>query len=77
MKKREFNTGSRNEQCEETGAVRARRGGVEVKGMEGNTLRIQYHGACGGYATSTTGTLKYIETQLKQQLHSDLTVQPV
>ncbi len=52
-------------------------GGVEVKGMEGNTVRIQYHGACGSCATSTTGTLKYIETQLKQQLHSDLTVQPV
>ncbi len=52
-------------------------GGVEVKGMEGNTVRIQYHGACGSCATSTTGTLKYIETQLQQQLHSDLTVQPV
>ena len=52
-------------------------GGVEVKGIEENTVRIQYHGACGSCATSTTGTLKYIQTQLQQQLHPEIEVQPV
>lgn len=52
-------------------------GGVEVKGLQDNVVRIEYHGACGSCATSTTGTLQYIQTQLKQQLHSDLTVKPV
>ena len=52
-------------------------GGVEVKGIEGNNVRIHYQGACGSCPTSTTGTLQYIQTQLKQQLHQDLTVQSV
>ncbi len=52
-------------------------GGVEVKGIEDTVVRIQYHGACGSCATSTSGTLQYIQTQLKQQLHSGLTVKPV
>ncbi len=52
-------------------------GGVEVKGLEDNMVSIEYHGACGSCATSTSGTLQFIQTQLKQQLHSDLKVQPV
>ncbi|MCH8313708.1 MAG: NifU family protein [Nitrospinae bacterium] len=52
-------------------------GGVEVKGLEDNVVRIEYHGACGSCATSTSGTLQFIQTQLKQQLHSDLKVKPV
>ena len=52
-------------------------GGVEVKGIEGNNVKIHYQGACGSCPTSTTGTLQYIQTQLKQQLHQDLTVQSV
>ena len=52
-------------------------GGVEVKGLEENVVRIEYHGACGSCATSTSGTLQFIQTQLKQQLHSDLKVKPV
>jgi NFU1 iron-sulfur cluster scaffold homolog, mitochondrial len=52
-------------------------GGVEVKGLEDNVVSIEYHGACGSCATSSTGTLQYIQTQFKQQLHSDLTVKPV
>ncbi|NIQ01453.1 MAG: hypothetical protein GWM98_14600, partial [Nitrospinaceae bacterium] len=47
-------------------------GGVEVKGIRDNQVSIQYHGACGSCATSTSGTLQYIQTQLKQQLHPDL-----
>ena len=52
-------------------------GGVEVKGIEGNNVKIHYQGACGSCPTSTTGTLQYIQTQLKQQLHQDLTVQSI
>ena len=52
-------------------------GGVEVKGLGDNVVRIEYHGACGSCATSTSGTLQFIQTQLKQQLHSDLKVKPV
>jgi len=52
-------------------------GGVEVKGFEDNVVRIEYHGACGSCATSSTGTLQFIQGQLKQQLHSSLTVKPV
>ncbi len=52
-------------------------GGVEVKGIDGNVVKIHYQGACGSCPTSTAGTLQYIQTQLKQQLHSDLTVESV
>ncbi|MEE2987369.1 MAG: NifU family protein [Nitrospinota bacterium] len=52
-------------------------GGVEVKGIEGNNVKIHYLDACGSCPTSTTGTLQYIQTQLKQQLHQDLIVQSV
>ena len=52
-------------------------GGVEVKGLDDNVVHIQYHGACGSCATSTTGTLKYIQDQFKQQLHSELKVKSV
>lgn len=52
-------------------------GGVEVKNLEDNVVRIEYHGACGTCATSATGTLQYIQSQLKQQLHPELKVKPV
>lgn len=52
-------------------------GGVEVRGIEGNVVKIHYQGACGSCPTSSTGTLQYIQTQLKQQLHSELTVKAV
>jgi len=52
-------------------------GGVEVKGIDGNVVLIQYHGACGSCATSTTGTLQYIQGQLKQQIHRDIEVKSV
>ena len=50
-------------------------GGVEVKGIKGNVIRILYQGACGSCPTSSTGTLQYIQSQLRQQLHQDLEVQ--
>ena len=44
-------------------------GGVELKGIEGNEVSIHYQGACGSCPTSTSGTLQYIQTQIRQQLH--------
>ena len=52
-------------------------GGVELKGIEGNEVSIHYQGACGSCPTSTSGTLKYIQGQLREQLHPELTVKPV
>jgi NFU1 iron-sulfur cluster scaffold homolog, mitochondrial len=52
-------------------------GGVELKGIEGDEVRIHYQGACGSCPTSTSGTLQYIQTQLRQQLHPKLTVKSV
>ena len=52
-------------------------GGVEVKGIDGNTIKILYQGACGSCPTSSTGTLQYIQSQLRQQLHQDLEVKSV
>jgi len=52
-------------------------GGVEVKGIDGNIIKILYQGACGSCPTSSTGTLQYIQTQLRQQLHQDLEVKSV
>jgi len=52
-------------------------GGVELKGIDGNEVQIHYQGACGSCPTSTSGTLQYIQTQLRQQLHPELTVKSV
>ena len=52
-------------------------GGVEVKGINGNIVEILYQGACGSCPTSSTGTLQYIQTQIRQQLHKDLEVKAV
>ena len=50
-------------------------GGIDVLGIEGNIIKVHYQGACGTCPSSTTGTLSYIETFLKDTLHPDLTVQ--
>ena len=52
-------------------------GGVEVKGIDGNVVKILYQGACGSCPTSSAGTLQYIQTQIRQQLHKDLEVKSV
>lgn len=49
-------------------------GGIDVLGIEGNMISVHYQGACGTCPSSTTGTLSYIETFLKDTLHHDLTV---
>ena len=52
-------------------------GGVEVKEIDGNVVKILYQGACGSCPTSSAGTLQYIQTQIRQQLHKDLEVKSV
>ena len=52
-------------------------GGVELKGIAGDEVSIHSQGACGSCPTSTSGTLQYIQTQLRQQLHPKLTVKSV
>ena len=49
-------------------------GGIDVLGIKGNVINVHYQGACGTCPSSTTGTLSYIETFLKDTLHRDLTV---
>ena len=49
-------------------------GGIDVLGIEGDVINVHYQGACGTCPSSTTGTLSYIETFLKDTLHRDLTV---
>ena len=49
-------------------------GGVDVLGIDGDVINVHYQGACGTCPSSTTGTLSYIETFLKDTLHPDLTV---
>ncbi len=50
-------------------------GGLQVIGIEGNTVKIHYQGACGSCPSSTSGTLQYIENFLRENVHSELTVE--
>ena len=43
-------------------------GGLEVISFDGVRLQISYHGACGSCPSSGTGTLRYIETLLQDQV---------
>lgn len=52
-------------------------GGVELKGIEGDVILIHYQGACSSCSTSASGTLQFIEKQVKQQLDKALTVKSV
>ncbi len=52
-------------------------GGVELKGIEENVILIHYQGACSSCSTSASGTLQFIEKQVKQQLDKSLTVKSV
>jgi len=49
-------------------------GGIEIISLEGNTLQISYHGACGSCPSSGTGTLRYIEGMLQDEVDPDLRV---
>ncbi|BDU77781.1 NifU family protein [Mesoterricola sediminis] len=43
-------------------------GGLEVLSFEDNVLQISYHGACGSCPSSGTGTLRFIEGLLQDEV---------
>lgn len=49
-------------------------GGLEVISFDGETLQISYHGACGSCPSSTSGTLRYIEGLLQDEVDPNLRV---
>ena len=49
-------------------------GGLEVISFESNTLQISYHGACGSCPSSGTGTLRYIENLLQDEVDPEIRV---
>lgn len=49
-------------------------GGLDIMGIEGNTVYIYYLGACGSCPSATTGTLNYIQTTFKQLAHPTIDV---
>lgn len=50
-------------------------GDLQVVSLEGNLLLVNYQGACGSCPSSTMGTLKAIESILKDEFRSDITVE--
>lgn len=50
-------------------------GDLVLSSVKGNVVHIQYQGACGSCPSSTRGTLQYIESLLKENLHPDLKVE--
>lgn len=57
-------------------ALAADGGGLEVVGLEGYTLAIKYHGACGSCPSAIRGTLVAIENLLRKEVHSEIMVIP-
>lgn len=51
-------------------------GGLEILGLENNTLFIRYQGACGTCPSAVTGTLTAIERLVQHQVDPNLTVLP-
>ena len=49
-------------------------GWLEIVGLEGNTLRIRYEGACGSCPSSLTGTLMAIENMIKDEIDPEIEV---
>lgn len=49
-------------------------GGLEVLGLEENTLTIRYQGACGTCPSSIRGTLVAIENLLRREVNPELSV---
>jgi Fe-S cluster biogenesis protein NfuA len=49
-------------------------GGVEIISFEDNTLQISYHGACGNCPSAATGTLRYIETLIQDEVDPSIRV---
>jgi Fe-S cluster biogenesis protein NfuA len=49
-------------------------GGLQVAGLEGNTLKIRYQGACGSCPSSIRGTLVAIENLLRREINPSIEV---
>jgi len=49
-------------------------GWLEIIGLEENTLRIRYEGACGSCPSSLTGTLMAIENMIKEEIDPNIEV---
>lgn len=55
----------------------ARDGGdLQILGLEENTLRVRYQGACGSCPSATGATLNYIANMLQNRVSPDLQVIP-
>lgn len=51
-------------------------GGLEVRGLDGLTLKIKYQGACGSCPSSIRGTLSAIENLLRREINPEIEVIP-
>lgn len=49
-------------------------GWLEIVGLEENTLKIRYEGACGSCPSSLTGTLMAIENMIKDEIDAEIEV---
>ncbi len=49
-------------------------GGLEIRGLEGYTLKIRYQGACGSCPSAIRGTLIAIENLLKREVNPAIEV---
>ncbi len=49
-------------------------GWLEIVGLEDNTLKIRYEGACGSCPSSLTGTLMAIENMIKDEIDPEIEV---
>jgi NFU1 iron-sulfur cluster scaffold homolog, mitochondrial len=50
-------------------------GGLQVLGVEGNIVKIRYHGACGTCPSAISGTLAAIESMLKRDVNPSIQVE--
>ena len=50
-------------------------GGLYLVGVENDTVKIHYQGACGSCPSASTGTLQYIENFLQETLGSNIKVE--
>ncbi|HAA55138.1 MAG TPA: thioredoxin [Myxococcales bacterium] len=51
-------------------------GGLDLLGIDGNSVFIRYQGACGTCPSATTGTLSAIERLLRHQINPEINVIP-
>lgn len=50
-------------------------GDLELVSLDGNVLRVNYQGACGSCPSSAMGTLKSIETLLRDEYNPEISVE--